>query len=286
MYNMAKIAKVEHNENAETPFRAWTLSRRRISWAQPKIRLFLTRTTKIVAGGLLSLVLTGCRPRVPDAPPPGQTAAATDVPTATVAGVWPTYPDSLFREGDLVFRRGRGVSSEMVLLCEDEPIYSHVGLLIRTDDATETEPDFDGWIVVHAAPDERGEPGRYDRVMAEPLSDFWRHDRCRAGGVYRFPLDGQATARLTAEARRLAAEGRPFDHRFDERDTTAFYCTELIHFLFAKTGFDATQGRRTRDRQVPFAPPLILPGHLLAHPDLRPVWCFPSPHTRGSEKNA
>lgn len=176
-------------------------------------------------------------------------------------------PDSLFRSGDLVFRRGRSVSSDLVLLCEDEPTYSHVGLLVRGPDG--------GWLIVHAAPDEADERGRYDRVMAEPPADFWHPRRCRAGGVYRLPLSDGAAERLTAEAIRQADEGRPFDHRFDERDTTAFYCTELIQFLFGKIGIDPSQGRRTRDGLIPFSPPLILPGHLLAHPDLQPIGRFP-----------
>ncbi|MDE5703689.1 MAG: hypothetical protein K2H70_02575 [Bacteroidales bacterium] len=177
-------------------------------------------------------------------------------------------PDTLWRNGDLVFRCGRSVASDLVLLCEDEPTYSHVGLLARGQDG--------GWLVVHAAPDEADERGRYDKVMAEPPADFFRPARCRAGGVYRLPVSDTEAARLAAEALRQAGEGRPFDHRFDERDTTAFYCTELIHFLFGKIGIDPTQGRRTRDGLIPFTPPLILPGHLLAHPDLRTVWRFPA----------
>lgn len=192
---------------------------------------------------------------------PGSFEAASAEPTA-FAG-----PDTLWRNGDLVFRCGRSVASDLVLLCENEPTYSHVGLLARGQDG--------GWLVVHAAPDEADERGRYDKVMAEPPADFFRPARCRAGGVYRLPVSDTEAARLAAEALRQAGEGRPFDHRFDERDTTAFYCTELIHFLFGKIGIDPTQGRRTRDGLIPFTPPLILPGHLLAHPDLRTVWRFP-----------
>ncbi len=193
--------------------------------------------------------------------------AAIEAETGASAELMATaIPDTLFQCGDLVFRRGRSAASDLVLLCEDEPVYSHVGLLAYTDD---------GWRVVHAAPDEADERGRYDRVMAEPPADFWQPQRCRAGGVYRLPLTKAERALLNTEALRLAAEGRPFDHRFDGLDTTAFYCTELICFLYGQIGLDPSQGRRTRDRLMPFTPPLILPGHLLAHPDLQTIWRFP-----------
>lgn len=193
--------------------------------------------------------------------------AAVEAETAAVAvSAVEAMPDSLFLSGDLVFRRGCSAASDLVLLCEDEPVYSHIGLLVYTPD---------GWRVVHAAPDEADARGRYDRVMAEPPADFWQPQRCRAGGVYRLPLTGAERERLATEALRLAAEGRPFDHRFDEHDTTAFYCTELICFLYGKIGLEPSQGRRTRDHLIPFSPPLILPGHLLAHPDLQTIWRFP-----------
>lgn len=210
-------------------------------------------------------------------PPTGDPTSVTGDPTAIPRPGRPVsaepasvfvWPDTLFQEGDLVFRRGRSVSSDLVLLCEKEPTYSHVGLLIRGNDGS--------WLIVHAAPDEADERGRYDKVMAEPPADFFRPSRCRAGGVFRLPVSATEAAALAAEARRQAGEGRPFDHRFDEKDTTAFYCTELIQFLFGKIGLDPSQGRRTRDGLIPFSPPLILPGHLLAHPDLRAVWRFPT----------
>lgn len=199
--------------------------------------------------------LTACR----------QSAFETDMAVA----VEPTamaMPDTLFQSGDLAFRCGRGAASDLVLLCEDEPVYSHVGLLVYTTD---------GWRIVHAAPGETDTRGRYDRVVAEPPADFWQGQRCRSGGVYRLPLTEFQRETLNTEAIRLSAEGRPFDHRFDGHDTAAFYCTELICFLYGKIGIDPSQGRRTRDRLIPFTPPVILPGHLLSHPDLQTIWRFP-----------
>ncbi|MDE7150097.1 MAG: hypothetical protein K2O01_06800, partial [Bacteroidales bacterium] len=113
--------------------------------------------------------------------------AGDKVPEAPVAGTT-ACPDTLFRSGDLVFRRGRSVSSDMVLLCEDKPTYSHVGLLVRTDS---------GWLVVHAAPDEADERGRYNRVTAETPYDYWQARRCRAAGVFRLPLSAAEAERLT-----------------------------------------------------------------------------------------
>ena len=214
-----------------------------------------TAVLAAVALGLAAGGLTACR------------QAAVETETEADAGLTAlAMPDTLFRSGDLVFRRGRSAASDLVLLCEDQPVYSHVGLLAYTPD---------GWRVVHAAPGEADARGDYDRVVAEPPAVFWQAQRCSAGGLYRLPLTEAERERLNTEALLLAAEGRPFDHRFDEHDTTALYCTELICFLFGKIGLDPSQGRRTRDRLLPFTPPLILPGHLLAHPDLQTVWRFP-----------
>lgn len=69
------------------------------------------------------------------------------------------------REGDLAFRCGRGVFSRAVMSAEEEPLYSHVGVLVKEEGT---------WKVVHAVPGESEFSGDFDRVKAEALDGFFR----------------------------------------------------------------------------------------------------------------
>lgn len=175
------------------------------------------------------------------------------------------FPTLLFQNGDLVFRCGLGFSSNAILMCEDDPMYSHVGVLVKQGK---------NCFVVHAAPNEHNGNGKYDKVMREPLSDFWHSKRCSKGGAYRVGISADTLKKITDEALILASEKRPFDHKLSLSDTNAIYCTELIYILFKKHDIDITQGKRLHSSALPFYEDLILPGHILLFQKLKTIYTF------------
>lgn len=153
--------------------------------------------------------------------------------------------DSLeLRDGDLVFRMGLQQVSRIVTTL-DGGDFSHVGILLQTDS---------GWSVVHAVPDEAiaGEP---DRVKCEPLEVFFLPDRARRGAVLRVACSSEKASRAARLAYQKYLEKIVFDHDYDLNDTTKFYCTELVWFVYNRVGVELTEGRRHQ---------LIFPG--------RPEW--------------
>lgn len=123
--------------------------------------------------------------------------------------------DTVLREGDLVFRRGNGITSRAVLAADRGGVYSHVGIAVRVagqgggEQATGSGADCGvdgessregaagmdgggcadcgdgGWSVVHVVPGEPGPDGTVDRIKAEPLAEFFSLDRARRGAVAR-----------------------------------------------------------------------------------------------------
>ncbi len=143
-------------------------------------------------------------------------------------GSW-SVGTAIFQSGDIIFRRGISLISQMVLLADSRSPYSHTGII-----KTENEKIF----VIHSVPAE--EKWETDKVKKELLEDFLRKDRASAIGLYR--LNGEfkdsviRNAILAAE--KFAIENTPFDGGFDLDDNTRIYCTELIWKSFLEAGLD------------------------------------------------
>ncbi len=105
-------------------------------------------------------------------------------------GVLPAdFPYELLREGDLVFRRGTGLVSKVVIAADKGGSYSHIGIIVKEDSM---------WKVVHAVPGEPDYKGDPDRIKMEDLSQFFQKERAKAGVVVR-PLVDFAIYRRQAE---------------------------------------------------------------------------------------
>ncbi len=141
-------------------------------------------------------------------------------------------PD-LLEEGDLVFRRGKGIASRLVLLSDASSIYSHVGLLILDG----TEPR-----VVHVVPAESaGDPAP---VRVESLTTFIDVEHASAVSVRRLEhARSRHYAALSASAARdYVRQVLSFDARFDLDSRDRLYCTELVWRAYLEAGIDLVDG--------------------------------------------
>lgn len=173
-------------------------------------------------------------------------------------------PDGItLKSGDLVFREGRSLESHTVIFADSGSVYSHVGMILWT---------IDGWQVLHAVPNERNSENEKDSVKLEPISVFFRSDRASHGAVYRMPIETEDTMKLLRKGLMLYQRHPLFDGNFDDCDSNAFYCTELVWFIYrSETGIDLSQGRR---HKVPLFPPLIFCSDLLSYPELEKIYEF------------
>lgn len=162
-------------------------------------------------------------------------------------------PYGRFRDGDLAFRRGGGLTSRAVLAADAGGVYSHVGLLKREGDE---------WFVIHAVPGEPVDATDVDRVKCEPVDRFFAADRAVCGAVMRVKADSFLCAGAACHAGRLALERVLFDHDYDLADTTRLYCTELVDFVYRTQGIDLPEGRISRIQLPGFHGDFLLPSDL------------------------
>lgn len=158
-------------------------------------------------------------------------------------------PDtSRWHTGDIFFSTGHSWKSDAVRLLgghSDDGI-SHCGFIVRRRDSV---------FLIHMSPDK-------GRIVKETPADFAASGTVAAITARRLS-PAPDTTRLIPRLNRLLAQEKPFDSRFDTKDTTAYYCTELIVKELAAAG-------------SPQLLPLlrsqyIYPQTLAASPHLRPI---------------
>ena len=159
-------------------------------------------------------------------------------------------PTGSIRNGDIIFRKGRSFSSEMVLAHDREGRYSHIGIVHKSDSAI---------YVIHAVNDEHDFKGDFDRVKIEPIGNFFMQERASAGAMYHSWVDDSISSLLTAKALDFVRDSVRFDHDFNHHDSKELYCTELIYMLYKEIGIDITEGRRTPVGVICFPDEIIFP---------------------------
>lgn len=162
-------------------------------------------------------------------------------------------PAESMHEGDLVFRRGCGITSYAVVRSDPGGRYSHIGVVAR---------DGGEMVVVHSVPGEAGEDGAPDRVKVEAVASFFAPDKAREGALLHFTCDSTVARRAARLALEIAARGVEFDHDYDLGDTCRLYCTELVHHVYSRCGIDVTEGRRTHLALPGFTGDYIMPSDI------------------------
>ena len=172
--------------------------------------------------------------------------------------------DLQLTEGDVVFRRGGGFTSHAVLIADRGGAYSHVGIV--ADSAGQL-------VVVHAVPGEPDYEGDVDRVKMDRPADFFAKMRADRGAVYR-PTDRVAARQAARRAVASYCRGTLFDHDYDDGDTTALYCTELVVHAFSKTRRPLRNMTHHHLHLVGFEADCVLPSDLQHCKDLKKITTF------------
>lgn len=172
--------------------------------------------------------------------------------------------DVSLREGDVVFRRGGGFTSHAVIIADNGGIYSHVGIVADSAGVL---------MVVHAVPGEPDFDGDEDRVKMDRPADFFDCMRADCGAVYR-PTDSIAARQAARQALASYRRRTLFDHDYDDSDTTAMYCTELVVHAYSKSCCPLQGLGRHHLHLVGFEADCVLPSDILHCRNLKKITTF------------
>lgn len=175
----------------------------------------------------------------------------------------PLWVDAgLLKPGDLIFRRGNGLTSRIVLAADRRAAYSHVGIVYL---------GAGGPHVIHAVPGATLEQPSPLRV--EPLAQFTGGRSVLALSIRRLTAaQGTAVAEHAAQrALAFAQAALLFDADFSLQSLDKLYCTELVWRAYQEAGLDLVDGVFD-ELHLPFSEgPYLLPSSLLASPYLTEV---------------
>lgn len=130
----------------------------------------------------------------------------------------PYIDTALLKSGDLIFRRGAGIASNIALnASSNDKRFSHVGVLIK--DKTQ-------YYVIHSIDDKMKQ---FNGVVKEPLENFIEDGD--SFGAYRILADEITIKKLTQEAIAFTNRNIGYDNDYDHTNPTKLYCSEFIYVL-------------------------------------------------------
>ncbi len=200
---------------------------------------------RVIKGILLSLFITAC---------------SGEISTNEII-----IPEDEIRQGDIAFRRGDGVVSDIVLYNDVDGKYSHVGIIVGQSDSL---------MVVHAVPGEHDTANDFDRVKIESINRFFGSDVATRGAVMRMSLTDEQCRLIGLYAKEKAEAMVAFDHNYNLEDTTKLYCTELVQLLFKRIGIDLAQGRITTIICPGMSGDYIMPSDIYKNKNMTTVFTY------------
>lgn len=168
------------------------------------------------------------------------------------------------QEGDIVFRRGSSLASRLVLTADHSGIYSHIGIIVRKNDA---------YMVIHAVPGEN-KPGQPEKVKAESLTSFFSPEKTKAGALMRMNLSRDTLRMIAVKALEIFERNTLFDHSYDLSDSVRMYCSELVWFSYESAGIDISRNKRSKIDLPPFKGNYIFPSDIQTNKDLNIIFSF------------
>jgi len=132
----------------------------------------------------------------------------------------------MIKSGDLVFRQGRGIFSELFSNIGDvDSIFSHVGIVYKEKNDV---------FVIHTEANEFTGVGF---AKVEPLSSFISRSNSITYDFYRVKeLNNKNENIVLKTALKYVANKIPFDINFNLKDSDKLYCSELVYKAYKSAG--------------------------------------------------
>lgn len=174
-------------------------------------------------------------------------------------------PVNILKDGDIVFRRGTGLTSQVVIRVDDKGIYSHLGIIKFIEGKC---------CVIHAVPGEQDFEGDKDRIKIEPINSFFSWNKSTSGAIMRLNNSESASRRAAEHAYSLYKKNILFDHDYDIKDSTKMYCTELIDYVYKNEKIDLPEGRISKIRLPGFNGEYLLPNDIADNKKLNVIYKY------------
>lgn len=169
-----------------------------------------------------------------------------------------------FEDGDVVFRRGKSMASQAVLLTEKNSMYSHAGLIYLVNHVP---------YVIHAVPGESGTDP--EEIKCEKLTSFLGFEKASRAGIYRLTSADKSKRILALQKARQAFSQRvEFDEEYNLESDEKLYCTELIWKSYRAAGIDLINGHFDAMNIPLYKGWYILPGSLLDSKLLTAIYTY------------
>jgi predicted RNA binding protein with dsRBD fold (UPF0201 family) len=129
---------------------------------------------------------------------------------------------ALLQEGDIILRRGYGFVSTMILNLMDEDFeVTHIGILVEKDDELN---------VAHSL---SSSVSNQNGIQLQSLDSFVNHSHKNTILITRIKqIDKNKQDKIANNVRYYLKKKIAFDHSFDYKDTTKFYCSELVWRIY------------------------------------------------------
>ncbi len=143
------------------------------------------------------------------------------------------YPESAFRNGDIIFQRGMNIASAFVVSVDSQSLYSHVGIICKSNNRV---------YVIHILPESN--ESKEGLVRREPLGDFLSPERSSGFALYRLSNDtGQIPSRAVDMATSFFRQRIHYDYDMDYKNHEKLYCTELVWWAYRMAHLDLIDGK-------------------------------------------
>jgi len=166
------------------------------------------------------------------------------------------------QNGDLIFRRGTSIESQIVLLTDQNSEYSHVGMINKISDQL---------FVIHTVPKENDADPGY--IKLELIDEFLSEGKASRIAVYRLIQNSSEKINIAGSyAYNCYIKKYCFDNNYDLVTDAQLYCTELIWKAYKRAGVDLVKKRLKNINFIIASRIMIMPSSIIESKLLKKVY--------------
>jgi len=166
------------------------------------------------------------------------------------------------QNGDLIFRRGTSIESQIVLLTDQESEYSHVGMIYKTNGKL---------FVIHTVPKEADADPGY--IKLESIDEFLSEGKAERLAVYRLIQNSSEKINIASSyAYNCYIKNYRFDNNYDLVSDKKLYCTELIWKAYKLAGIDLVCNRLKNINIIVTSRTMIMPSSIIESKLLKKIY--------------
>jgi len=166
------------------------------------------------------------------------------------------------QSGDLIFRRGISIESQIVLLTDQESDFSHVGMIYKIKGEV---------FVIHTVPrEDDADPGY---IKLESIDEFLSEGKADRLAVYRLIQNSSEKINIASSyAYNCYIKNYRFDNNYDLVSDKKLYCTELIWKAYKLAGIDLVCNRLKNINIIVTSRTMIMPSSIIESKLLKKIY--------------